>query len=87
MSKEISIFIRKFENKNKLNDSMIPSRNRFYINLMYYLQELGYEILIYDQRMFEKELSTSYIDWIKKKINDKFLKKTKFSLYIKKNYK
>ena len=34
MSKEISIFIRKFENKNKLNDSMIPSRNRFYINLI-----------------------------------------------------
>ena len=71
MSKKISIFIRKFENKNKLNDSMIPSRNRFYINLMYYLQELGFEILIYDQRMFEKELSTSHIDWIKKKINDK----------------
>ena len=84
MSKEISIFIRKFENKNKLNDSMIPSRNRFYINLMYYLQEIGYKILIYDQRMFEKELSTSYIDWIKKKINDKFLKKPNFPYISKK---
>jgi len=84
MSKEISIFIRKFENKNKLNDSMIPSRNRFYINLMYYLQELDFKILIYDQRMFEKELSTSYIDWIKKKINDKFLKKPNFPYISKK---
>ena len=84
MSKEISLFIRKFENKNKLNDSMIPSRNRFYINLMYYLQELGHKILIYDQRIFEKKLSTSYIEWIKKKINDKILKKPNFPYISKK---
>ena len=51
---------------------------------MYYLQEIGYKILIYDQRMFEKELSTSYIDWIKKKINDKFLKKPNFPYISKK---
>ena len=54
MSKKIALFIRKFENKNKPNDIMIPSRNRFYIILMYYLLELGHNVLIYDQRLFEK---------------------------------
>ena len=46
MSKEIALFIRKFQNKNKHNDVMITSRNRFYINLMYYLQELDHKVLI-----------------------------------------
>lgn len=84
MSKEISLFIRKFENKNKPNDIMIPSRNKFYINLMFYLQELGYKILIYDQRLFEKKLSNSYIDWFKKNINYKFLKKPNLPFVSKK---
>ena len=84
MSKEIALFMRKFENKNKLNDMMIPSRNRFYINLMFYLQELGHKILIYDQRLFEKELSGSYIEWIKKNINFKYLKKPNLPFVSKK---
>ncbi|MDA7472422.1 hypothetical protein N8966_03855 [Candidatus Pelagibacter ubique] len=84
MSKEISLFINKFENKNKLNDTMIPSRNRFYINLMYYLQELGHKILIYDQRKFERKLCISYIEWIKKRINNKILKKPNFPFFSKK---
>ncbi len=84
MSKEIALFIRKFENKNKLNDVMIPSRNRFYINLMFYLQELGHKVLIYDQRLFEKKLSKSYLEWIKKKINFKYLKKSNLPFISKK---
>ena len=84
MSKEIALFIRKFENKNKLNDIMIPSRNRFYINLMFYLQELGHKVLIYDQRLFEKTLSESYLAWIKKYINFKYLKKPNLPFVSKK---
>jgi hypothetical protein len=84
MTKEIALFIRKFQNKNKPNDTMIPSRNRFYINLMFYLQEIGHKILIYDQRLFEKELSESYSNWIKKKINFKFLKRPNLPFVSKK---
>ena len=62
MVDEISIFIRKFENKNKPGDIMITSRNKFYINLMYYLQEIGYKIKIYDQRLFERNLTESYFE-------------------------
>ena len=40
---------------------MILSRNKFYINLMFYLQELGHKVLIYDQRLFEKKISEPYI--------------------------
>ena len=75
MVDEISIFIRKFENKNKPGDIMITSRNKFYINLMYYLQEIGYKIKIYDQRLFERNLTESYFEWIKKYINNKFFRK------------
>ena len=84
MSKEIALFIRKFENKNKHNDIMIPSRNKFYINLMFYLQELGHKVLIYDQRLFEKKLSESYLEWIKKNINFKYLKRPNLPFVSKK---
>ncbi len=84
MSKEIALFIRKFQNKNKHNDVMITSRNRFYINLMYYLQELDHKVLIYDQRLFEKKLSVSYLEWIKKIINFKYLKKPNLPFVSKK---
>lgn len=82
--KKISIFIRKFENKNKPTDTMIPSRNKFYINLMYYLQELGHEVLIYDQSLYEKKMSNSNFDWIKKKLNSKIFKKPNFPFFSKK---
>lgn len=84
MSKKIAIFIRKFENKNKHSDTMIQSRNKFYINLMYYLQEIGHNVLIYDQRLFEKKLSESYLEWIKKNINLKYLKKPNLPFVSKK---
>ena len=84
MSKEIALFIRKFQNKNKHNDVMITSRNRFYINLMNYLQELDHKVLIYDQRLFEKKLSNSYLEWIKKIINFKYLKKPNLPFVSKK---
>lgn len=51
---------------------------------MYYLQELGHKILIYDQRKFEKKLCISYIEWIKKRINNKILKKPNFPFISKK---